>query len=117
MLINYLPILVFILFAISLAIVVMILPKFFAKFKPTNNKLKGYECGFDPFENARKKFDIRFYIVAILFIIFDIEVAFLIPWAVKLKTITDMAFWSVMFFIFILTIGLVYEWKRGALDL
>ena len=84
--------------------------------QPNKNKLKEYECGFDAFGDARGQFDIRFYLVAILFIIFDLEVAFLIPWAISLKAIGMFGFWSMIVFLVVLTIGFIYEWKKGALD-
>lgn len=84
--------------------------------KPDANKLSPYECGFDAFENAHQRFDVRFYLVAILFVIFDLEVAFLYPWAVTLGKIGIVGFWSMIVFLFILTIGFIYEWKSGALD-
>ncbi len=84
--------------------------------KPDGNKLSPYECGFDAFENAQQQFDVRFYLVAILFVIFDLEVAFLYPWAVSLGTAGMAAFWSMMVFLVILTVGFIYEWKTGALD-
>ena len=83
---------------------------------PDAQKNAAYECGFDAFEEARSKFDVRFYLVAILFIIFDLEIAFLFPWAVSLGTIGLFGFWSMMLFLGILTIGFIYEWKKGALD-
>ena len=83
---------------------------------PDPEKLSAYECGFEAFGDARMKFDVRFYLVAILFIIFDLEVAFLFPWAVSLGNIGLLGFWSMMFFLLILTVGFVYEWKKGALD-
>ena len=89
---------------------------FVASQKPDNEKLSAYECGFEPFEDARVKFDVRFYLVAILFIIFDLEVAFLFPWAVSLGDIGLFGFWSMVVFLGILTIGFVYEWKKGALE-
>ena len=79
-------------------------------------KVSAYECGFNPFEDARNQFDVRFYLVAILFIIFDLEVSFLFPWAVTLNKITIFGFWSMFIFLFILTIGFIYEWKKGALE-
>jgi len=112
----YFPIMVFFGVAVALSLVVIILPVIFAKQKPQKNKLKSYECGFDAFSDARGKFDIRFYLVAILFIIFDLEVTFLIPWAVSLKKIGALGFWSMMFFLTVLTVGFIYEWKKGALD-
>ena len=113
---NYLPITVFFAIASVLAIVVMVLPKLLAPSKPNKDKLKSYECGFDPFDDARGRFDIRFYLVAILFIIFDLEVTFLFPWAISLGKIGVYGFWSMMFFLFVLTIGFIYEWKKGALE-
>ena len=115
-LVEYLPIIVFFGIAIFIASVVVILPKILAKANPQKNKLKAYECGFEPFEDARTKFDIRFYLVAILFIIFDLEIAFLIPWAINLKSIGIFGFWSMMVFLSVLTVGFIYEWKKGALE-
>ncbi len=115
-LVEYLPIIVFFGIATFIALVVVILPKILAKQNPQENKLKGYECGFDPFGDARTKFDIRFYLVAILFIIFDLEVAFLIPWAINLKAIGLFGFWSMIVFLSMLTVGFIYEWKKGALE-
>lgn len=116
LLLEYLPIAVFFGIAIVLSLIVIILPKILASNKPEKDKLTSYECGFDAFTNARVKFDIRFYLVAILFIIFDLEVAFLIPWAINLKAIGQFGFWSMMIFILILTAGFIYEWKKGALE-
>jgi NADH-quinone oxidoreductase subunit A len=115
-LIEYLPIICFFAIAVILASFITILPYFLATNKPQKNKLSSYECGFDPFDDSRSKFDIRFYLVAILFIIFDLEVAFLIPWALNLKAIGAVGFWSMMIFLFILGIGFIYEWKKGALE-
>ena len=84
--------------------------------KPDNEKLSAYECGFEAFDDARGRFDVRFYLVAILFIIFDLEVAFLFPWAISLESIGVFGFWSMMIFLLILTIGFIYEWKKGALE-
>ena len=84
--------------------------------KPDNEKLSSYECGFEAFEDARGRFDVRFYLVAILFIIFDLEVAFLFPWSISLGKIGIFGFWSMMFFLLVLTIGFIYEWKKGALE-
>ena len=81
-----------------------------------DEKLSPYECGFEPFEDSRMKFDVRYYLVAILFIIFDLEIAFLFPWAISLGNLGSLGFWSMMIFLFILTIGFIYEWKKGALD-
>lgn len=113
---NYFPILIFFAVAVALSCVIMILPRLLAKSKPSKNKLSPYECGFDPFGDARSKFDIRFYLVAILFIIFDLEIMFLLPWAISLKKIGLFGFWSMMLFLGVLTIGLLYEWKKGALE-
>ena len=115
-LLEYLPIIVFFGIATFIALIVVILPKILAKSNPQKNKLKGYECGFEPFGDARKKFDIRFYLVAILFIIFDLEVAFLIPWAINLKAIGMLGFWSMIVFLSVLAVGFIYEWKKGALE-
>jgi NADH-quinone oxidoreductase subunit A len=113
---EYLPIAIFFSVAVVLSIVVVVLPKLLAVSKPSVGKLASYECGFDPFSDARSKFDVRFYLVAILFIIFDLEVTFLIPWAVTLGKTGLFGFWSMMFFLFVLTVGFVYEWKKGALE-
>ena len=113
---QYFPILVFIGIATGLSIVVVVLPFLLGTNKPDKEKLSAYECGFNPFGDARGKFDIRFYLVAILFIIFDLEIAFLFPWAVALREIGEVGFWSMMVFLFILTIGFVYEWRKGALN-
>jgi NADH-quinone oxidoreductase subunit A len=112
----YLPIAVFFGVATLVSLVVVILPVVLAPNNPTKNKLKEYECGFDAFDNARGQFDIKFYLVAILFIIFDLEVTFLVPWAISLGTIGKFGFYSMMFFLLPLTIGFLYEWKKGALD-
>lgn len=116
LLLEYLPIAIFFGIATFLAIVASVLPRIMAVQKPEKNKLMGYECGFDPFGDARGKFDVRFYLVAILFIIFDLEVAFLIPWAISLKAIGAFGFWSMMIFLLVLTAGFIYEWQKGALD-
>jgi NADH-quinone oxidoreductase subunit A len=113
---SYFPILVFLGVASLLAFVMLALPLLLAKQRPDKEKLSPYECGFEPFGDARGKFDVRFYLVAILFIIFDLEVAFLFPWAVTLGKIGLFGFWSMMVFLGILTIGFIYEWKKGALD-
>lgn len=113
---DYLPILIFIGVAIVVSAALMGSSFILAKSNPDNEKLSTYECGFEPFENARVKFDIRFYLVAILFIIFDLEVTFLFPWAISLRTIDLFGFWSMMVFLLVLTIGFVYEWRKGALE-
>jgi NADH-quinone oxidoreductase subunit A len=113
---DYLPILVFLGVAIALSSVIIGLSFFTGRQNPDAEKVSPYECGFEPFDDARTKFDVRFYLVAILFIIFDLEVAFLFPWAVSLGAIGMLGFWSMMAFLGILTIGFVYEWKKGALE-
>lgn len=87
-----------------------------ATHKPSTEKLSAYECGFDPFNDARSTFDVRFYLVAILFIIFDLEISFLFPWCVTLEKLSSGGFWSMIIFLFILTIGFIYEWQKGALE-
>ena len=113
---EYLPILFFLLIAIGLAIGISIIPFIISNTKPDREKLSAYECGFEAFDDARGRFDVRFYLVAILFIIFDLEVAFLFPWAISLSKIGIFGFWSMMFFLLILTVGFIYEWKKGALE-
>jgi NADH-quinone oxidoreductase subunit A len=113
---NYLPILLFIAIAIGLALIMVIIPFILAPSKPDSEKLSPYECGFAGEGKVRNEFDIQFYLVAILFIIFDLEIAFLFPWAVSLKTIGIFGFWSMMIFLGLLTIGFIYEWKKGALE-
>ena len=113
---SYFPILVFLVIAAGLSFVMLVLPFIVARSKPDAEKLSPYECGFEPFGDARGQFDVRFYLVAILFIIFDLEVAFLFPWAVALSDIGMFGFWSMMVFLGILTVGFIYEWKKGALE-
>ena len=113
---EYLPILIFLGVAIGLASVIVIASFIAARQKPDSEKLSPYECGFEPFGDSRTQFDVRFYLVAILFIIFDLEVAFLFPWAVSLADIGTFGFWSMMVFLGILTIGFIYEWKKGSLE-
>ena len=113
---QYFPILVFIAIAVALALIMLFAPMLIARQKPDVEKNSPYECGFEPFEDARGRFDIRFYLVAILFIIFDLEVAFLFPWAVVLRETGEIGFWSMMVFLAVLTIGFIYEWKKGALE-
>ncbi|HET9145912.1 MAG TPA: NADH-quinone oxidoreductase subunit A [Sphingomicrobium sp.] len=113
---EYLPILIFIAIAVALAVAIIVASFVVARQNPDSEKLSPYECGFEPFADARSKFDVRFYLVAILFIIFDLEVAFLFPWAVALGAIGMFGFWSMMAFLFILTVGFVYEWRKGALE-
>jgi len=116
LLLEYLPILIFLGIAVGMTMMILMASFMIARQRPDTEKLSPYECGFDPFEDARGRFDVRFYLVAILFIIFDLEVAFLFPWAVSLGNIGMFGFWSMMFFLAILTIGFIYEWKKGALE-
>jgi NADH-quinone oxidoreductase subunit A len=113
---EYLPILVFLGIAIAMSLVMVVASYVVARQKPDSEKLSPYECGFEPFDDARSKFDVRYYLVAILFIIFDLEVAFLFPWAVTLGSIGMFGFWSMIVFLAVLTVGFVYEWKKGALE-
>jgi NADH-quinone oxidoreductase subunit A len=115
-LIDYLPILVFLGIATVIACAMVGGSLLAAKQKPYAEKLSSYECGFEPFDDARRRFDVRFYLVAILFIIFDLEVAFLFPWAVSLSALGLFGFWSMMGFLAVLTVGFIYEWRKGALD-
>ena len=116
MLENYLPILVFIVLGVVFGAVPIAMSMLVAPNKPDDEKLSTYECGFEPFEDSRLKFDVRFYLVAILFIIFDLEIAFLFPWAVVLTEIGWFGFISMAIFLAILVIGFIYEWKKGALE-
>ena len=116
LLIEYLPILIFIFIAFIIAITMMLASFFLSSNNPDKEKLSPYECGFEAFDDARGRFDVRFYLVAILFIIFDLEVAFLFPWAISLMSIGLFGFWSMMIFLIILAIGFIYEWKKGALE-
>ena len=113
---NYLTIIIFFGVALLLSIGFIFLNFVFAPKNPDPEKLSAYECGFEPFNDSRMEFDVRFYLVAILFIIFDLEIAFLFPWAISLGNIGLLGFSSMMIFLFILTIGFIYEWKKGALD-
>ena len=113
---NYFPVLLFILVGIGVGVVPQLLGRILGPHKPDAQKLSPYECGFEAFEDARMKFDVRYYLVAILFILFDLEVAFLVPWAVAMREVGMLGFWSMMIFLGVLTIGLVFEWKKGALD-
>jgi NADH-quinone oxidoreductase subunit A len=113
---EYLPILIFLGIATALAGLILVASYVIARQRPDSEKLSSYECGFEPFEDARSRFDVRFYLVAILFIIFDLEVAFLFPWAVSLGHIGLLGFWSMMIFLAVLTVGFVYEWRKGALE-
>ncbi len=120
LLLEYLPILIFMGLAAVLGGALIVLPLLIAPSRPDPEKLSSYECGFPAFGDARMKFDVRFYLVAILFIIFDLEVAFLFPWAITLSGLSgpdaSFAFWSMMVFLGVLTVGFVYEWKKGALE-
>ncbi len=116
MLQNYLPILVFVAVGIAVGVVMIALGFVLGTRRPDSEKLSPYECGFEAFEDARMKFDVRFYLVAILFIIFDLEIAFLFPWAVVLDRIGGVGLIAMTVFLGILVIGFVYEWKKGALE-
>lgn len=115
-LVEYLPILIFLFLALGIAIIIPLASLIVVPQKPDVAKLSAYECGFDAFEDARTKFDVRFYLVAILFIIFDLEVAFLFPWAITLGQIGLFGFWSMVIFLGVLTVGFIYEWRKGALE-
>ncbi len=116
MLREYLPILIFIGIAVGMAIAALAASFILARQRPNAEKISAYECGFDAFDDARGQVDVRFYLVAILFIIFDLEIAFLFPWAISLSDIGLFGFWSMMGFLGVLTIGFIYEWKKGALE-
>ena len=113
---SYLPIVIFIGVALVVGIALLVAPFLVAYRSPDPEKLSAYECGFDAFDDARMKFDVRFYLVSILFIIFDLEVAFLFPWIFQVAEGNVMAFWSMMAFLGVLTVGFIYEWRRGALE-
>ena len=113
---DYLSIIIFLFVALGLSVGFIVLNYLFSPKNPDPEKLSAYECGFEAFGDSRMEFDVRFYLVAILFIIFDLEIAFLFPWAVSLEKIGSLGFWSIMIFLFVLTIGFIYEWKKGALD-
>ena len=113
---DYLSIIIFLFVALGLSIGFIILNFLLSPKNPDPEKLSAYECGFEAFGDSRMEFDVRFYLVAILFIIFDLEIAFLFPWAISLGNLGTLGFWSMMIFLFVLTIGFVYEWKKGALD-
>ena len=120
MLSNYLPILIFLIIAAGLAVVLLVLGtgigRYFARFHDDRAKLSPYECGFEAFEDSRRKFDVRYYLVAILFIVFDLEIAFLFPWAVALGKIGNAGLIAMSIFLAILVVGFIYEWKKGALE-
>src|SRR6476620_8357320 len=113
---NYLPLVVFVGVAGVIGLVLLIAPFIVAFQQPDPEKLSAYECGFNAFDDARMKFDVRFYLVSLLFIIFDLEVAFLFPWAIAFGDVGMLGFWSMMVFLAILTIGFIYEWRKGALE-
>ena len=113
---EYLPIAIFIGVALFIGLALMLAPFLIAYKSPDSEKLSAYECGFNAFDDARMKFDVRFYLVSILFIIFDLEVAFLFPWAAAFKDVGVYGFWSMMVFLGVLTIGFIYEWRKGALE-
>ncbi len=113
---EYLPILVFLGIAAALGLVLILAAVIIAVRRPDPEKISAYECGFNAFDDARMKFDIRFYLVAILFIIFDLEVAFLFPWAASFQHVGTLGFWSMLVFLGVLTVGFAYEWKKGALE-
>ena len=119
MLENYFPILLFILVGLAIGLGPLILGKLVSPHKPDSEKNSPYECGFEAFEDARMKFDVRYYLVAILFILFDLEIAFLFPWAVTLRESSakdPYVFWAMMLFLFVLVVGFIYEWVKGALE-
>ena len=113
---DYLSIIIFLFISLLLSIGFIVINYIASPSNPDPEKLSAYECGFEAFDNARIEFDVRFYLVAILFIIFDLEIAFLFPWAISLGNIGLLGFYSMMVFLFILTIGFIYEWKKGALE-
>ena len=113
---DYLPLVVFIAVAAGISLAILLVPFLVAYKQPDSEKLSAYECGFKAFDDARMTFDVRFYLVAILFIIFDLEVSFLFPWAVSFRDLGLYGFWSMMVFLAVLTVGFIYEWKKGALE-
>ena len=116
LLLQYLPILIFLGIALGIGLVLLLAAAVIAVRNPDPEKVYAYECGFNAFDDARMKFDVRFYLVSILFIIFDLEIAFLFPWAVAFQDVSMVGFWSMMVFLSVLTIGFAYEWKKGALE-
>ena len=113
---DYLPLVIFIGVSLFIGVALLVAPFLVAYSRPDPEKLSAYECGFNAFDDARMKFDVRFYLVAILFIIFDLEVAFLVPWAITFGDLGWFGFWSMMIFLGVLTVGFVYEWRKGALE-
>ena len=116
MLANYYPILLFILVGLGVGVIAIAAGKVLGPSNPDDDKLSPYECGFEAFEDSRMKFDVRYYLVAILFIIFDLEIAFLFPWAIVLDEIGLFGFWAMMIFLAVLVVGFIFEWKKGALE-
>ncbi len=116
LLLDYLPLVIFLGVSLVIGLALLVSPFLLAYKNPDPEKLSAYECGFNAFDDARMKFDVRFYLVAILFIIFDLEVAFLFPWAITFGELGWFGFWSMMAFLAVLTVGFVYEWKKGALE-
>src|SRR2546422_3465323 len=113
---DYLPLVIFIAVAVGLGAALLIAPFLVAYKQPDPEKLSAYECGFNAFDDARMRFDVRFYLVSLLFIIFDLEVAFLFPWAAAFREVGAFGFWSMMIFLGVLTVGFIYEWRKGALE-
>jgi NADH-quinone oxidoreductase subunit A len=113
---DYLPVVIFIGVSVVIGLALLISPFIVAYSSPDPEKLSAYECGFNAFDDARMTFDVRFYLVSILFIIFDLEVAFLFPWAISFGGLGDLGFWSMMIFLGVLTVGFIYEWRKGALE-
>ena len=113
---EYLPVLFFFLIAFTISVIMVVASWLVAPQRPDSEELSPYECGFEPFDDSRGRFNVRFYLVALLFIIFDLEVAFLFPWAISLGDIGLFGFWSMVFFLAILTVGFIFEWRKGALE-
>jgi len=113
---EYLPLVIFMGISLAIGLLLLVAPFVVAYRQPDPEKLSAYECGFNAFDDARMKFDVRFYLVAIIFIIFDLEVAFLFPWAITFGQLGVLGFWSMMVFLAVLTVGFIYEWKKGALE-
>ncbi|HLS51474.1 MAG TPA: NADH-quinone oxidoreductase subunit A [Burkholderiaceae bacterium] len=113
---EYFPLLLFIIVATGLGFVLLLVGRVLGPHRPDAEKLSPYECGFEAFDDSRMKFDVRYYLIAILFILFDLEIAFLFPWAIASGTVGTVGFWTVMVFLALLTVGFVYEWRKGALD-
>ena len=116
LLLDYLPLAIFIAVALGISLVLLIVPFIVAYKQPDPEKLSAYECGFNAFDDARMKFDVRFYLVAILFIIFDLEMSFLFPWAIAFGDLGLYGYWSMLVFLGVLTVGFIYEWRKGALE-